>query len=82
MFAMIKNGKIQCVQNTFFGLVIGGRAQVLPAQPNITTFYNIVDIDRQLQQFWELEEMFPSANRLTAEETACEQHFNDSNHQS
>jgi hypothetical protein len=73
MFAMIKIGKNQCgnviAQNTTFGWVIGGRAQVSPAQPTITTFHNIVDIDQQLQRFWELEEMF-----LTAEEAACEQH--------
>jgi hypothetical protein len=37
-------------------------------------------IDKQLQRFWELKEMFPSSNRLAAEETACEQHFIDSNH--
>jgi hypothetical protein len=84
MFAMIKNGKIQCgnvsAQNTTFGWVIGGRVQVSPAQPTITTFHNIVDIDKQLQRFWELEEMFPSANRLTAEEAAWEQYFIDSNH--
>jgi hypothetical protein len=55
------------------------RAQVSPAQPTIITFHNIVDIDKQLQRFWELEEMFPSINRLTAEEAACEQHFIDSN---
>jgi hypothetical protein len=76
---MIKNGKNQCgnviAQNTR-----GGRAQVSPAQPTITTFHNIVDIDKQLQRFWELDEMCPSANRLTAEEAACEQHFIDSNH--
>jgi hypothetical protein len=70
MFTMIKNGKIQCgnaiAQNTTFGCVIGGRAQE--------------HIDKQLQRFWELKEMFPSANRLAAEETACEQHFIDSNH--
>jgi hypothetical protein len=84
MFAMIKNGKIQCgnviAQNTTFGWVIGGRAQVVPEQSTITTFHNIVHIDKQLQRFKELEEMFPSANRLTAEEAACEQYFIDSNH--
>jgi hypothetical protein len=81
---MFKNGKNQCrnaiAQNTAFGWVIGGRAQVSPAQLTITTFHNIVDIDEQLQRFWELEEMFPSANKLTAEEAACEQHFIDTNH--
>jgi hypothetical protein len=62
MFTMIKNGKIQCgnaiAQNTIFDWVIGGRAQE--------------HIDKQLQRFWELKEMFASANRLAAEETACE----------
>jgi hypothetical protein len=32
------------------------------------------------QRIWELEEMFSSANRLTAEKAACVQYFNDSNH--
>jgi hypothetical protein len=46
MYAIIKNGKIQCgneiAQNTTFGWVFGGRAQVSPVQPStITTFHNI-----------------------------------------
>jgi hypothetical protein len=45
-----------------------------------TNHHNIIDIDQQLQRFWELKEMFTSANRLTAEERPCEQHFIDSNH--
>jgi hypothetical protein len=43
--------------------------------------HNIVDIEMQLQIFRELEEMSSSANRVTAEKTACELHFIDSNHQ-
>jgi hypothetical protein len=43
--------------------------------------HNIVDNDKRFQRFWELKEMFASANRLTAEEAACEQHFIDINHQ-
>jgi hypothetical protein len=31
-----------------------------------TIHHNIVDIDKQLQRFWELEEMFPLANRLNS----------------
>jgi hypothetical protein len=37
--------------------------------------HNIVDNDKRFQRFWELKEMFPLANRLTAEEAACEQLF-------
>jgi hypothetical protein len=45
-----------------------------------TNHHNIADIDTQLQRFWELEEMFPTTNWLTAVEAACEQHFIDSTH--
>jgi hypothetical protein len=60
MLAMIKNEKIQCghviVQNATFGWVIGVRT---------TNHHNIVDIDKQLKRFWELEELSPSAKRLS-----------------
>jgi hypothetical protein len=74
MFAMIKNGKIQC------GNVICPKYNFwLGYWWGTTNIANTTNHHEISQRFWELEEIFPSANRLTAEKAACVQYFIDSN---
>lgn len=66
-------------QATVFGLVISGPVQsdshYNAFESHIQTFHTCIDIDRRLQQFWELEEESAKKQHLTKEETQCEDHY-------
>ncbi len=60
--------------NTVFGWVVSGKTpdSSKQLQTTITILKSVMTFD--LSQFWELEEV-PSSPKLTAEEQACEAHF-------
>jgi hypothetical protein len=67
------------MQDTELGWILAGRFQTvqptnaLPLTPKTFFLRSDVSLERQLQRFWELEELNQSPR--TKKETDCEQHF-------
>ena len=57
-----------------FGWVVSGKSPDSSKQLQTTITVLRSDMAFDLSQFWELEEV-PSSPKLTAEEQACEEHF-------
>ncbi|XP_017479438.1 PREDICTED: uncharacterized protein LOC108368980 [Rhagoletis zephyria] len=60
--------------NTIFGWVIMGKIKGADEQ-NIVTAHTCVDLNQQLQRFWEVEDLREPTNYLTDEEKKAELHF-------
>lgn len=80
-FKLLKPGHIELdhhnisVQETALGWIVAGEVQNQPsAINNLMTFHSIIDIDKNLQRFWEIEEVQAKCN-LTRNEMLCEKHF-------
>ncbi|GFQ89535.1 DUF1758 domain-containing protein [Trichonephila clavata] len=82
-FSILLPGQITCVQsnliaqNSIFGFLVSGKlTESLNSNSMLNLHINDTCIDNQLKQFWELEEIPNSKDRiLTSEEQFVETHF-------
>ncbi|XP_017469963.1 PREDICTED: uncharacterized protein LOC108361744 [Rhagoletis zephyria] len=61
-------------QETVFGWILTGCAEASSPAKNIVSFYNEVNLDKQLTAFWELEDI-PRKRILNDDDTYCEELF-------
>lgn len=62
------------LQKTKFGWIVSGPIRTSQTQ---TTFCNLnqINLEEQLQKFWQIEQEYSNKKPLSDEENACEQHF-------
>lgn len=69
-------------QNTVFGWVVTGKTTSNTSNKNsfscCVATHALVPLDKQVQQFWELEEAVRGPPRLSEEDAECVQHYNQS----
>ncbi|XP_037826209.1 uncharacterized protein LOC119614167, partial [Lucilia sericata] len=58
-------------QQTVFGWIITGKVATQHSSRSVSSFYNEVALNNQLQKFWELEEV-PKETKLSDEDLHCE----------
>lgn len=83
-YRVLLDGQIQLgpskpiLQNTKFGWIVAGPLQNLAclfSNNNTKCFLNTNSLHKQLEKFWELENIQNSASKLSNEELECEEHF-------
>lgn len=72
----IRTTGLPTIQKTRLGWIVGGRYETKESMKNTVCHLSTVEerVDKQLQQFWQLEEQTSRAH-LTAEELRCEAHY-------